>query len=114
MKLSTLMLLVSALIFSSCASVNLAGQKYVGKPVKKAAKPGIEGMGTAGEIKFNDAGVTFVWPGSDEKDSGTYKATKETVTITDSAGKVHTLAVKDEGKVLVNGSEEFRRTDFPW
>lgn len=94
--------------------MNLAGKKYVGKPIKKPIKAGMEGTGTAGELKFGDDQVTFILPGSDEKNAGSYKATKDEVTVKDLAGKTHTFTVKDDGKVLQNGSDEFRRTDYPW
>lgn len=98
----------------NCATMDMTGKKYVGKPVKTAVKPGNEGAGNPGQVSFDKERVSFVLPGSDEKNNGTYKVSGDTITVTDLNGKTHVFKLKEEGKVLQAGSDDLRRSDYPW
>lgn len=94
--------------------MDMTGKKYYGKPLKTGAKSGFEGMGTPGQLSFDKDRVSFVLPGSDEKNSGTYSISGDTISIKDLAGKTHVFTIKEDGKILQKGSDELRRADYPW
>lgn len=109
-------LLFSAFAFvltGGCASVQLNGTKYYGKPAV-AGKTGFEGAGQRGQFSFEQDKVTFILPGSDERSAGTYTVSGETVTIKDLTGKTYTLELKESGRILQSGSETYRRSDYSW
>lgn len=114
MKSSAVLLAIICFGLINCATMDMTGKKYVGKPIKTGVKPGNEGTGNAGQASFDKERVSFVLPGSDEKNNGTYTVSGDTVTVVDLSGKTHIFKIKEDGKVLQTGSDDLRRSDYPW
>jgi len=109
-------LMIFALFASltGCKSVSLVNAKYYGKPVKAGPQPGCEGCAQPGQFEFGKDRVSFVLPGSDEKNSGVYKISGSEISINGLHGKTHKLVIKEKGKVLSFEGDDFRRSDYPW
>ncbi len=110
------LLTVAGFFCTHCASLDLSGKSYEGKPAESAQKkkPGVIGAAQAGRLDFAEEKVTYILPGSDKKGVGTYKASASTVTIQDNTGSTYTFTMKEDGKILLWNGIELRRTDFPW
>lgn len=100
--------------FSSCESMNLDGQIFYGKPVTDTIKTGFEGATQPGEFNFAKDRVSFILPGSDEKNSGTYQVIDNKIIVKDLYGETLSIALSKNGQVLSLEGDEFRRSDYPW
>ncbi|MCW7471562.1 hypothetical protein [Leptospira kanakyensis] len=105
---------VAIFICTQCASLDLAGKSYAGKPTERIQKRGIIGAGQAGRLDFTTEQVTYILPGSDLKGIGTYTVSADKVTIHDTTGNDHNFTIKEDGKILQWKGVDLRRTDFPW
>lgn len=114
MALRIFLLTIVGFFCTHCASLNLAGKSYEGKPVERTQKPRIIGVAQAGRLDFAPEKVTYILPGSDLKNIGTYTVSADTVTIRNATGITYTFTIKEDGKILLWNGVELRRTDFPW
>lgn len=87
---------------SSTSSVS--GRVYKGAPTGEKSYSGCEGCGEPGEFTFHaDGKVTFIYPGSDIIESGTWSQKGSTVTVrNESRGVEVTFSVEDGGKSILD------------
>ncbi|MBM9591781.1 hypothetical protein JWG41_16240 [Leptospira sp. 201903075] len=114
MAIRIFLLTIVGFFCTHCTSLDLAGKSYEGKPKESAQKPRIIGAVQAGRIDFAPEKVTYILPGSDLKNIGTYTVSAGTVTIRNATGVTYTFTIKEDGKILLWNGVELRRTDFSW
>jgi hypothetical protein len=83
---------------------SVTGRVYEGPPTSMKSVSGCEGCGERGEFVFHkDGSVSFIYPGSDIKESGTWSQKGNTVTVSnENRGTEVTFIVEDNGKTILD------------